>query len=570
LSSSSSSPASSTPASSNTGAEEPSLADIEGFLARHEQKELLRFTTVGSVDDGKSTLIGRLLHDTGSVYDDQIRAVQRATKGRGLDEDIDFSLFTDGLLAEREQGITIDVAYRYFTTPTRKFIIADTPGHVEYTRNMATGASTADVAILLLDARLGVLPQSRRHAAVASLLAIARVVVAVNKMDLVGYDEAVFDRLRQEFGAFLEPLGFADVHFVPVSAKAGDNVVHRGTKTPWYGGQTLLELLETLPPSRPDLTAPFRFPVQTVIRPNLDYRGFAGWVASGTVRIGDRVVVLPSMRETTIVGIDTADGALDVAGAPLSVALRLADEVDVSRGEMIAPASAPPAVSAHVEANLVWLSGAFDPTRKLLMKHTSRWVPATVAEVVGKLSLETLELQPDAELRMNDLARVRLALSRPIFCDPYRESRQTGAFILVDALSNQTVAAGMIVSALGEWRSKASEPVNARERALLLGHRAALVCVAGEAVRLERSLYEHGILALAVPAEEVTTPMVSRLLSAGLVVLVTAVDDDVLRGLRAAFDALPFLDLRHDAEDPVKRVRDWVGGADAQVAGSGI
>ena len=557
-------------------AEDP-LADIEGFLSRHEQKELVRFTTVGSVDDGKSTLIGRLLHDTGSVYDDQLRAVTKASKARGAQEEIDFSLFTDGLLAEREQGITIDVAYRYFATEARKFIIADTPGHVEYTRNMATGASTADIAIILIDARLGVLPQSRRHAAVASLLGIGSVIVAINKMDLANYEEKVFRSLEAEFSAFLSKLNFKVTRFVPVSAKAGDNVVHRSDRTPWYtAGTTLLELLETLPRSQEHAGARFRFPVQTVLRPNLNYRAFAGWITSGSVKPGDRVVVLPSMTESTVASIETFDGPLAEARAPLSVSLRLADEVDVSRGQMIAHAGDAPSVASHVEASVVWLSErAFDPSRRLLMKHTSRWVPAVISDIKGTLSLETLEvIAGERAIRVNDLARVEIALSRPIFCDPYRENRQTGAFVLVDALSNATVAAGMIERPLETVRNRETDPVTARERSLMLGHRAALVDLgpsqAVSATQVERALFDQGISALAVDAEMATAVVVRALLAAGVVVLVHDVADAVVRTVASQYDGLQFLDLRAAEGDRARRIREWVTGADGQLAGSGI
>ncbi|MBK6513411.1 MAG: GTP-binding protein [Polyangiaceae bacterium] len=501
------------------------LADIEGFLARHEQKELVRFTTVGSVDDGKSTLIGRLLHDTGSVFDDQLRAVRKASVGR-VEEEIDFSLFTDGLLAEREQGITIDVAYRYFSTETRKFIIADTPGHEQYTRNMATGASTADIAIILIDARLGVLAQSRRHATIASLLGISQLVVAVNKMDLVDFAQGRFAELKAEFAAFTAKLHFDGVSFVPVSAKRGDNVVAPSDRTPWYGGPTLLGLLETLPVRRARPDEPFRFPVQSVVRPNLDYRGFAGFVARGIVRAGDEVVVLPSGRTTRIASVDTFEGSVTHAPAPLSVTLRLTEEVDVSRGEMIAALHDPPVASCDVTATLVWLSErAFDPHRKLLLKHTSRWVPARVAAIEGRRSLGTLELEPTTAIQMNDIAVVRLHTTRPIFTDPYAICRVTGAFILVDALDNGTVAAGMVSSAIPMRGRRAEGPVTAEERAERLGHRAAAVALAGEAVRVERALFERGVFAVALEPQAALPEVVGRLCSAGLVVLLVDLDD---------------------------------------------
>ncbi|MBL8739877.1 MAG: 50S ribosome-binding GTPase [Myxococcales bacterium] len=544
-------------------------SDIEGFLARHEAKELVRFTTVGSVDDGKSTLIGRMLHDVGAVFDDQLRAVKKATATRLGDEEIDFSLFTDGLIAEREQGITIDVAYRYFSTETRKFIIADTPGHEQYTRNMATGASTADIAIILLDARLGVLPQSKRHAAIASLLGISQLIVAVNKMDLADYAEARFDELRREFAAFTDKLRFDGVHFVPVSAKKGDNVVAKSERTPWYAGLPLLGLLESLPVRRASADEPFRFPVQTVIRPHLDYRGFAGWVARGIVRVGDEVTVLPSGRTTKVAGIDTFKGPLTHAAAPLSVTLRLTDEVDVSRGEMIVAKSSPPTATVELEASLVWLSErAHEPTRRLLLKHTSRWVPARIASLVGKLSLSSLELLPATGIELNDIVRVRLSTARPIFCDPYREGRDTGAFILVDAIDNSTVAAGMVEAPRKTERAEREGPVDAAERAERLGHRSALVRVSTDGVRLERALFLSEINALFVGHTDVEA--VSLLIRAGTVVLIEAVSDETFLSLARAVAPAPAIDLRASSGDLARHVVAVVTGTPNEVGGSGI
>ncbi len=544
--------------------------DIEGYLARHEQKELVRFVTVGSVDDGKSTLIGRVLHDTNMVYDDQLAAVKKASRSRG-EEEIDFSLFTDGLIAEREQGITIDVAYRYFSTETRKFIIADTPGHEQYTRNMATGASTADIAVILLDARLGILPQSRRHAAIASLLGISQLLVAVNKMDLVEYDAKVFHDLEAGFRAFLSNLKFDGASFVPVSAKRGDNVVSKSERTPWYSGPTLLDLLQTLPVRRAREDQPFRFPVQTVLRPNLDYRGFAGWVARGVVRAGDDVVVLPSGRPTKIAGIDTFEGSVTHAAAPASVTLRLADEVDVSRGEMIAPASSPPTVTVDFEATVVWLSDkAFDPGNALLLKHTSRWVPVRVDAVLGKLSLESLELAPTQGIQMNDIVRVRFRASRPLFCDPYVDGRGTGAFVLVDALSNATVAAGMIESARPMDDRKREGAVTTIERAERLGHRAALVRISAEGARVERGLFDRGVVAVTLDAHSASPETVERLVAAGLVVLVVDVSDDAFTAFTARLGTALCLDLSAATGDPVLHVASRVALGESLAQGGGI
>jgi len=433
-------------------------ATSDDLLAAHEGKDLLRFVTVGSVDDGKSTLIGRLLHDAHGVYDDQLSAVRRASARRNLptagdadgsladdDADIDFSLFTDGLRAEREQGITIDVAYRYFTTARRKFILADTPGHVQYTRNMVTGASTADVAIVLLDARLGVLPQSRRHAYLASLLGIAHLAVAVNKMDLVGYDPEVYARLRDEFAAFVAPLGFTAVTYFPISARRGDNVARPSPRTPWYDGPTLLSFLEHVPLPQREVTAPLRFPVQLVLRPHLDYRGFAGALASGTVHPGDRVRVLPSGREARVLSVDFNGDALSEASAPASVTLRLDAHVDIARGDMIVDPERPPRVTDRFVATLVWFhERPLDPARRYLLKHTTRTVPARVEALLGRRDLDTLGLVPTDGLGLNDIGPVILRCERPLFVDPYATHRESGAFILIDALTHDTVAAGLV------------------------------------------------------------------------------------------------------------------------------
>jgi sulfate adenylyltransferase subunit 1 len=411
--------------------------------------DLLRIATAGSVDDGKSTLIGRLLYDSKAILADTMDAINRTSKSRGF-EGPDLALLTDGLRAEREQGITIDVAYRYFATPRRSFILADTPGHVQYTRNMVTGASTAELAIVLVDARNGIVEQSRRHAAIAALLRVPHVVVAVNKMDLVGFEQAVFDRITAEFVALAAELGLPDVVTIPVSALNGDNVVELSDKTPWYAGLPLLAHLESVPTA----TAPkvgARFPVQYVIRPQSaghhDYRGYAGKVEAGTLRVGDAVVVLPSGRASTVSGIDTFDGPRDVALLGDSVTVLLADDVDVSRGDLIATADQQPQVVKEFEASVCWLSDEI-PLRaggRLLLKHTTRSTKAIVADLLSKLDVETLSHGEEAtELRLNDLGRVRLKVAQPLAVDAYRDSRGTGAFILIDELTGATVGAGMI------------------------------------------------------------------------------------------------------------------------------
>ncbi|HEX8496184.1 MAG TPA: GTP-binding protein [Actinomycetales bacterium] len=413
---------------------------------------LLRLATAGSVDDGKSTLVGRLLHDTKSVLADQMDAVERVSRDRGLDQ-ADLALLTDGLRAEREQGITIDVAYRYFATAARAFILADCPGHVQYTRNTVTGASTADAVLVLVDARKGVLEQTRRHLAVAALLRVPHVLVAVNKIDLVGFDQGVYDGVVEQVDALATGLGLPDVRTVPVSALAGDNVVDRSHRTPWYDGPSVLELLEQLPSADDPRAEAFRMPVQVVLRPqgaardprHTDYRAYAGQVASGVVRVGDPVVVLPGGGRTTVVGIDTADGELTEAFAPRSVALRLADEIDVARGDMVAAALDPPTPTQDLAATICWLHDRdLVPGARVLVKHTTRTVQAVVRDVVGRLDLDSVDLQPAERLRLNDIGRVTLRLAAPIAAEEYVDHRRTGAFLVIDAHDGSTLAAGMV------------------------------------------------------------------------------------------------------------------------------
>jgi bifunctional enzyme CysN/CysC len=495
--------------------------DIEAYLVQHQHKELLRFVAVGSVDDGKSTLIGRLLHDTHGVYEDQLSAVKRAS-ARGNVE-IDFSLFTDGLKAEREQGITIDVAYRYFSTAKRKFIIADTPGHVQYTRNMATGASTANVGVILIDARLGVLQQSRRHAYIASLLGIPHLAVCINKMDLKEYDQEVFSSIRREFAAFAERLGFKDVTFVPISAKNGDNVVHPSERMPWYSGPTLLQHLEAVPIANDRNQVDFRFPVQYVLRPNLDYRGFSAQIAAGVVRKGDPVMVLPSRKTSRVVAIDTFEGELQSAFSPMSVSLRLADEIDVSRGDMLVHPDNVPTSGQRFEAMLVWLSERpLDRQKSYFLKHTTQLVRAEVENVAYTTDLETLEQVPAQHLELNDIGRVTIRCHRAIHYDAYTKSRSTGAFILVDSISNNTIAAGMILDASAAAdRSDGLLPVHYQPRSQVspnerrerLGQSGAVVWLTGLpgsgkseiAYTLERLLFDrHHVAAVVDPDDGVS------------------------------------------------------------------
>ncbi len=393
-----------------------------------------------------------------------------STRGAESSSEIDFSLFTDGLLAEREQGITIDVAYRYFATARRKFIIADTPGHVQYTRNMATGASTADVAVILIDARLGVLPQTRRHAHIAALLGIPNVIACVNKMDLVDFDRTKFDAIVAELGEIARRVELKGLFAIPVSALAGDNIVTKSTKMPWWGGGTMLEHLETVPVGTAvaaDAPAGFRMPVQIVLRPGLGYRGFAGQIVSGTIRTGDEIVTLPSGRRTRVAGVDVAGVDVGVAHAPMSIALRLADDIDVSRGDMFAHPSDLPRAATDVEADLVWMSErALDPDKTYLLKHTTRTVRATI-EVLHGADPETLQATAPAPLALNDIGHVRVRCRTPIFVDPYRINRGTGAFILIDVVTNDTVAAGMIAQATNPAASDGDSPMAAERAAIV-------------------------------------------------------------------------------------------------------
>ncbi len=416
--------------------------------------DLLRLVTAGSVDDGKSTLIGRLLYDTKQILADQLQHIEETSKRRG-DGYVNLALLTDGLRAEREQGITIDVAYRSFVTPRRRFQLADAPGHVQYTRNMVTGASTADVAIILVDARKGVIEQTRRHSYLAAILGIPHVVVAVNKMDLAGFSEQRFREIEQELRETSERLGLRDVHVIPMSALRGDNVVERGEGMPWYDGATLLEHLETVEIAGDRDLDHRRFPVQWVIRPisdeHHDYRGYAGQVAGGVWSAGDEVVVLPSGRRTSVASVETADGPLEVAVPGMSVTIRLADDIDVSRGDMLADPEQAPTVARELEATVCWMAEKpLEPRTKLAIKHTTRTVRAIADELLSVIDIHTLEDQPaPAQLELNDIARVRLRLSEPLAVDAYGDNRATGAFILIDEATNDTVAAGMIVSASG-------------------------------------------------------------------------------------------------------------------------
>ena len=437
--------------------------DIEQYLRQHERKSLLRFITCGSVDDGKSTLIGRLLYESKMLFDDQLAAIEADSKKWGTQGgEIDFALLVDGLAAEREQGITIDVAYRFFSTDRRKFIVADTPGHEQYTRNMITGASTADVAVILVDARRGLLTQTRRHSYLVSLIGIRKVVLAINKMDLVEYSEKVFRSITEEYRSFAAQFGLEDITPIPLSALRGDNIIEHSARMPWYHGSTLMGYLETVRVGESSQqTSAFRMPVQWVNRPNLDFRGFCGLVASGTIKPGDRIRVQPSGRESRVARIVTAAGDQPMAVAGQSITLTLTDEVDISRGDMISMAESPAEVADQFEATLVWMSEeAMLPGRPYLLKIGTRTLSATVTEPKYKINVNTMEHLAAKKLELNEIGVCNLALDRPIAFDAYKENRDTGAFILINRMTNNTVGAGMLHFALRRAHNVHLQPVD--------------------------------------------------------------------------------------------------------------
>lgn len=421
--------------------------DILEYLEQHEKKDLLRFLTCGSVDDGKSTLIGRLLHDSKMIYEDQLAAITQDSKKVGTTgEKVDLALLVDGLQSEREQGITIDVAYRYFSTEKRKFIIADTPGHEQYTRNMVTGASTCDLAIILIDARAGVKTQTRRHSFLASLLGIKNIIVAINKMDLMDYREDVYEDIKKDYLEFSKQLTIPDIRFVPLSALEGDNVVNRSANTPWFEGELLMELLEsiTITPQRDDN---FRFPVQYVNRPNLNFRGFAGTIVSGSIEKGEEITVLPSGKSSKVKSITTFDGDLDSSDAPNAVTLTLEDEIDISRGDMIVKAGSLPLHGNLYKTHMVWMSeDAMIPNKQYSFKFATKLVSGSVANIDHKIDVNTLEHSEALHLNLNEIGVVDIRLTQAVACDPYTENRATGAFIVIDRLTNGTVGAGMIIA----------------------------------------------------------------------------------------------------------------------------
>lgn len=422
--------------------------NIKEFLDKDEQKDLLRFLTAGSVDDGKSTLIGRLLFDSKKIYEDQLDALERDSKRMGnAGEHIDYALLLDGLKAEREQGITIDVAYRYFSTNNRKFIIADTPGHEQYTRNMITGGSTANLAIILVDARTGVITQTRRHTYLVSLLGIKHVVLAVNKMDLIHFDEKRFNDIVAEYKNFVTPLGISDVTCIPLSALDGDNVVEKSDRTPWYRGQALLDYLETVPIDQDRNFSDFRYPVQYVLRPNLDFRGFSGKIASGIVRKGDEIIALPSRKKSRIKSIVTYDGELEYAFPPQCITITLEDEIDVSRGEMLVHPDNLPMMDRNFEAMLVWMDEEdMDTNKQFFIKQTTNVTRARIDKIKYKVNINTMEQSPSEKLVLNEIGKVVITTGKEIFFDPYEKNKHTGAFILIDPITNNTSAVGMIIN----------------------------------------------------------------------------------------------------------------------------
>lgn len=479
--------------------------DILAYLKQHENKDLLRFLTCGNVDDGKSTLIGRLLYDSKLIYEDQLQAVTRDSKKVGTTGDApDLALLVDGLQAEREQGITIDVAYRYFSTEKRKFIIADTPGHEQYTRNMATGASTCDLAIILIDARYGVQTQTRRHTYIASLLGIKNIIVAINKMDLVEFSETRFNEIQAEYADFVSQLGErkpSNIIFTPISALNGDNVVNKSANTPWYTGETLMGTLESVEINRDTEKHDFRFPVQYVNRPNLDFRGFCGTIALGAVNVGDKVVALPSGKSSTVKEIVTFDGNLEHAFAGQAVTLTLNDEIDVSRGNMLVRADqGVPAISRSVKATVVWMADQPLALGKLYnIKIGTQTVPAKVTGINYRTNVNTLEQMQVDHLDLNAIANVTVEFDAPVVFDRYQDSRYTGSFIFIDRLNNVTIGAGMVEESV-EWTAQ-SNPVTAEDRAARLGQKPASIAVSAKALEnaqaLESLLLQQGIVAIA-------------------------------------------------------------------------
>ncbi|WP_163835196.1 sulfate adenylyltransferase subunit CysN [Spartinivicinus ruber] len=510
-------------------------SDIHAYLAEHEQKQLLRFLTCGNVDDGKSTLIGRLLHDSKMIYEDQLAAVQADSSKIGTTgEKLDLALLVDGLQAEREQGITIDVAFRYFSTAKRKFIIADTPGHEQYTRNMATGASTCDLAIILVDARYGVKTQTRRHSYIAALLGIKHLVVAINKMDLIEYSEEKFNEIKKDYLDFAEQINVSDICFVPISALDGDNVVEFSTNMPWYQGETLMHILENITIDNDKNITDFRFPVQYVNRPNLNFRGFSGTVSSGTIKPGDEVAVLPSGKSSKIKSIVSYDGEQEKASAGEAVTLTLTDEIDVSRGDMLVKAGDKPFVSRQFIAHVVWMSDApLTEEKQYDIKLSCNSTAGRVESIQYKIDINTLEKCPASQLELNEIAVCNLVVNKPVVFDSYDQNRLAGSFILIDRLTNVTVGAGMIISE--ETTQQKSSVVTPAQRKQRLHQQPLVIIINGEqqsfvytAQRLERLLFDLGKTVVVLPDnwdQEIYQRVIPTLLSAGLIVISKAIDN---------------------------------------------
>lgn len=501
--------------------------DINAYLAEHEKKELLRFITCGSVDDGKSTLIGRLLYDSKMIYEDQLAKIEKDSKVHGTTGGtFDPALLTDGLRAEREQGITIDVAYRYFSTAKRKFIIADTPGHVQYTRNMATGASTADLAVILVDARHGILEQTRRHSFIVSLLGIKHILVAVNKMDLVDFSQEVYEQILDDYRQFSDRLTIPDLHFIPISALNGDNVVDRSENMPWFQGSTFMNFLETVNIGSDRNLQDFRFPVQLVLRPDLNFRGFAGTISSGVIRVGDEIVAMPSRKSSTVKEIVTFDGNLEEACAPMSVTLTTETEIDISRGDMIVKTGNVPKIEQRFDATVVWMSEeALVPGKQYLFKQTTKTVPGNISTLRYRIDVNTMHSENAPTLKLNEIGRVKVSLSEPVNFDSYRKNRSTGAFIIIDRISYETVGAGMILDRQTSETRKDhwdDEPlaktlvgfeskVSSSERSARFGQQPVTVLLTGlpgagkstTAYALERALFEMGRSAVVLDGQNI-------------------------------------------------------------------
>lgn len=506
--------------------------DILAYLKQHENKEMLRFLTCGNVDDGKSTLIGRLLFDSKMIFEDQLAAIENDSVKHGTTgEKIDLALLVDGLAAEREQGITIDVAYRYFSTEKRKFIIADTPGHEQYTRNMATGASTCDLAIILIDARYGVQTQTKRHSFIASLLGIKHIVVAVNKMDILDFDESKFNEIQVDYQAFAKEIGLSNIQFVPLSALDGDNVVNRSERSPWYKGQTLMEILDSVEINATRNLEDFRFPVQFVNRPNLDFRGFCGTVASGIIRPGDRITALPSGKQSSVKSIVTFAGNQQEAFVGQAVTLTLEDEIDISRGDMIVKSDNVPTIATSINADIVWMSeDAMKPGKQFNLKFASAANTGTISQVHHRVDVNTLERMEANQLNLNEIGLCELTLNKPIAFDAYKKNRATGSFIIIDRLTNVTVGAGMVVGVADIQTDGQLNAVTSIEKANRFDQLAATIVLTGSnkhvlAAAIDRKLFSLGKSAALVSKDDLgdnNADDIARIIKqAGLIALCT-------------------------------------------------